>query len=86
MLSVVYKPAFIRQFNKLTTVLQDEICAKVDLLKNPKNHSILRVHKLHGALVGKWSFAVDYKHRIVFTYISKREVVLLVVGDHSVYE
>jgi mRNA-degrading endonuclease YafQ of YafQ-DinJ toxin-antitoxin module len=86
MINVAYKPSFIRQFSKLPPEFQDEVLARIDLLKDTANFKALKVHKLHGALSGKWSFSVDYKNRIVFKYISKQEIVLLAIGDHAVYD
>lgn len=86
MISVVYKPLFVRQFSKFSADIQNEIIAKIELFKDTRNHKTLRVHKLHGPLDGKWSFSVDFGQRIIFKYINKNEVALLVVGDHSVYD
>lgn len=85
MIKVVYKPQFIRQFRKFPLDIQDEITRKIDLFRDPRNHRMLKVHKLHGPLSGRSSFSVDFRHRIVFRYVSKDEVVLLVVGDHAIY-
>lgn len=83
---ISYKPSFVRQFNKLDPKLQEETLEKIDLLKKHKNYPLLKVHKLHGQLRERHSFSVNYKIRIVFTYISKQEVVLLAIGDHTVYD
>lgn len=82
---ISYKPSFVRQFNKLDPKLQEETLEKIDLLKKHKNHPLLKVHKLHGHLKERYSFSVNYKTRIVFTYVSK-EVVLLAIGDHAIYD
>ncbi|MDP3956052.1 MAG: hypothetical protein Q8Q18_02300 [bacterium] len=86
MISVVYKPGFIRQFKKLPALLQKEVVVKVALFRDIKNHPALEVHKLHGRLNGKLGFSVNFKYRVVFIYLSDREAVLLAVGDHTVYE
>ena len=57
-----------------------------ELFKNKNNHKRLNVHILHGRLKGRYSFSVNYRFRIVFTHLSKNEVVLLAVGDHTVYK
>ncbi len=85
-MQVSYSPTFIKQYNKLTPQLQDEVIEKIELFKNKDNHNKLKVHALHGQLQGKYSFSVNYSHRIVFEYISKNEVGLLKVGAHDVYE
>lgn len=86
MIKVSYKPNFIRQFKSLDARLKQEIYEKIDLLKDRENYKSLRVHKLHGQLKNFWSFSVNYKYRIVFEYISRHEIALLMVGDHDVYQ
>lgn len=85
MLEINYKTSFVKIFDELEVNLQEEILEKIILFRSPKNHKQLKVHKLHGALKNCYSFSVNYEIRIVFEYISKKEVVLLGVGDHDVY-
>ena len=85
MLQVSFKPSFIRQMHKLDRDLLDEVLSKIDILKNSSEYSSLKVHKLHGQMKDYWSFSVNYKIRVVFEYESKKEIVLLAVGDHSIY-
>jgi plasmid maintenance system killer protein len=85
MMTFYYKPSFVRQLKSLETELIDEALEKIELFKNEKNHRSLKVHKLHGRLVGRWSFSVNYQYRIVFIYQAKTEVVLLAIGDHDIY-
>lgn len=85
MLTISFKPSFLRKMNQLDTDLREEVVEKVNLLKDIKNHRLLKVHKLHGPLSGWFSFSVNYKIRIVFEYVSKTEVALLSIGDHNVY-
>ena len=85
-MKVSFLPLFARKFNRLEVALQDEVMEKIELFKDEKNHKYLKVHKLHGVLSGRYSFSVNYKTRIVFSYLSKNESVLLAVGDHDVYK
>ena len=85
MLQVSFRSSFVREMNKLEKSLVDEVLLKIDILRNSTDLSVLKIHKLHGPLKDKWSFSVNYKIRIVFEYESKKEVVLLTVGDHNVY-
>lgn len=85
-MEVHFKPTFVRQFNKLERDLQQEVLDKIDLFKKDSTHPLLKTHKLHGRLRDRYSFSVNYKVRIVFTYVSKKEVVLLAIGDHEVYK
>lgn len=85
-MKIVYIPVFMRQLAKLDSGLQEEALERIEELKEEKNHRKLKVHKLHGRLSNRYSFSVNYKTRIVFTYISKQEIALLAIGDHVVYE
>lgn len=84
-LTVHFKPSFLRQFKKLEPALQDEAREKIDLFKISSNHKQLRVHALKGSLAEYMSFSVNYRYRIVFTFIDKKTVVLLAIGDHDIY-
>lgn len=86
MINVVYKPTFVRSLGKFEPELQEEVFEKIELFKKRSNHKALKVHKLKGGLMGRYSFSVNYKVRIVFRYLSKDEAVLLIVGDHDVYK
>ena len=85
-MEILYKPTFIRQFNKLEELLQDEVLEKIELFKNKKNHKQLKIHKLTGKLKDFYSFSVNYSYRIVFSYEKKKSVVFLAIGDHDVYK
>lgn len=86
MIEISFKPSFVRQVKLLEEDLFEEVIEKIEFFKYKKNHSSLKVHKLHGKLSGCWSFSVNYKIRVVFQYLSKTEIVLLAVGDHDVYK
>lgn len=86
MISVLYKPSFVRQYQKLEPELQKEIKEKIEQFKDRDNHKRLEVHKLSGKLEGRHSFSVNYKYRIVFRWKDNNTAVLLAVGDHDVYE
>ena len=85
-MEIIYLPSFVRKFIKLDKKLQEEALEKIELLKNSKNHKQLKVHQLKGRLVGRYSFSVNYKTRIIFIYLSKKEVAFLAIGDHEIYD
>ncbi len=84
-MKIGYKPQFIRQFNKVSKNLQEEVLEKIELFKDISNHQALKVHKLHGKFHDCYSFSVNYKYRIVFSYVTKTEVSILAIGDHDIY-
>jgi len=85
-MEILYKPTFIREFNKLNKDLQEEALEKLELLKTSSNHKSLKVHKLKGKLSSFYSFSVNYNYRIVFQYRTKKEVYLFNIGDHDIYK
>jgi plasmid maintenance system killer protein len=87
-MDVHFKPSFIRGYNKLSPHLQEEVRDKIEVFKDSRNHEKLRVHKLHGAMKGAYSFSINYQYRIVFAYENKGKtsVVLLIIGTHEIYQ
>lgn len=87
-MEVAYSPRFIRLVHSLPLALQEEVIEKVELFKNEKNHTSLKVRKLRGRLKDRFSFSVNYRTRITFVYLptKPKEAYLLTVGDHDVYD
>lgn len=85
MITVSYKPNFIRQFKKLSAKTKANVYTAISLFQNEKNHAKLKAHKLHGHLAHLYSFSVQFDMRIVFYYQSKKEVVFVDIGSHAVY-
>ena len=86
MIEISYAPSFMRQLKHFDSELLDEVLEKVELFKDASSYKVLKVHKLKGRLKGRYSFSVNYKTRIVFNHLNKKDqVVLLAVGDHDVY-
>jgi plasmid maintenance system killer protein len=89
MISVYLTPHFRKKFKKLERSLQEEAFEKIELFKDPANHSRLRVHALKGHLHGRHSFSVNYRYRIVFMWEDDKTqdcAILLAIGDHAVYD
>lgn len=86
MITIVYTPGFLRQFNKLPHLLQDEVEQKIGLFKVDPDHSFLKTHKLKGKLKTCYSFLVNYEYRVIFMYDSKKIAALLSVGNHDIYK
>lgn len=84
-LAIGYKPAFIRQLKKLPLDLQNEAKKRIALFAIDPTHASLHTHKLKGSLKGRWSFSVNFNYRIVFIR-EGRNITLLMIGDHKVYD
>lgn len=85
MITVVFRPNFLRQYRKLPSALQQEAKEKIALFRENSNNPQLKGHKLKGKMKGSLSFSVNYRFRIIFEYENPRRVALLAIGDHDVY-
>ncbi len=82
---ILYSPNFLRQFNKLSSDLQDEVeAAVISFRRNTRDRS-LKIHKLQGKLRRLLSFSVNYRFRIVCKEKAPGVWALLAVGDHDIY-
>jgi mRNA-degrading endonuclease YafQ of YafQ-DinJ toxin-antitoxin module len=85
-MEVAFAPQFRRQFKKLDKPLQEEALEKIEMFNHIENHLALKVHKLKGTLVGRFSFSVNYRYRIIFMWTdTNKTAILLAIGDHSLY-
>lgn len=85
-MKIIYLPIFVRTYKKLPERLKLEVKEKIELFIDDQFHPYLKTHKLKGALAGRWSFSVNYDYRIIFRYVTKNEIALLAIGDHSLYD
>ncbi len=86
-LEIEYTKYFLRLYKKLHPALKIETKEAIEKFQNLDNHLKLKVHKLSGKGEGKYSFSVNYSHRIIFEYINEHTIaVLMAVGDHDLYE
>jgi mRNA-degrading endonuclease YafQ of YafQ-DinJ toxin-antitoxin module len=85
-MKVAYTPQFVRMFKKLEPALKEEVIEKIEMFTQDPAHSQLKAHKLKGKLKNRYSFAVNYQIRIIYTPISNIEVAFLAIGDHDIYK
>ena len=79
MFKIVISKQFARQFRKLNANPKEEVLTKLVLLKDATNHQPLKVNKLSGRMAEKYSFSVNYKIRVIFSYPISSEILLLLV-------
>jgi mRNA-degrading endonuclease RelE of RelBE toxin-antitoxin system len=80
-----FSPEFKRAYKKLSKNLQTILKAKGRLFAENPFYPLLHTHKLGGSLSGVWSFSVDYQRRVMFRFLTDQDILLLLVGDHSMY-
>ncbi len=87
MITIEYAPGFVRIWKKLPPDIQDEVVERIELFKNPKNHALLKVHKLKGKMRDKYAFSINFRDRIAFRYSKDHKVAFLLdMDDHTIYE
>lgn len=86
-IKIEYTKNFLRIYKKLNPHLRQEVKDSIEKFKNEENHIKLKVHKLTGRMEDMYAFSVNYSQRIIFQYISKNTIaILLTFGDHDIYE
>lgn len=85
MIEVKYTRRFIKSYSRLRSDIKSKVRKRVELFRERRNHSLLKVHKLHGVLEGAWSFTIDFSYRVIFEYLNEKVAIMLEVGDHNIY-
>jgi len=85
-MEIFYHSKFIRQFKKLHSDIKTIAAEKEIIFKNDPFDSRLKTHKLHGKLSGYLSFSINYKYRIIFSFIDNKNIKFYSIGTHDIYE
>ena len=85
-MEIEYSPEFARCFKKLSHELKLIALKKEKIFRKNYLDSRLKTHKLHGKLSGKLAFWIDFKNRIIFSFIDSKKVRFYSVGSHDVYK
>ena len=83
---IEYTPKFGRQYKKLTKELKAQAKKKEKIFRSNPFDPRLKTHKLGGRLSNYWAFWIDYRNRIMFSFVDKDIVRFHVVGDHDIYK
>ncbi len=76
---------FTHAFQKLPFHIQRLAIKKDNLFRAYPFHPQLRCHKLKGELEGFWSYSVNYSYRVLFRFITNKEVLYYDIGTHDIY-
>lgn len=85
MINIVVTQKFLKQLEDLEKDIFEEAMMKIEDFKDPKKHTQLKVHKLHGRFSGYYSFSVNHRIRVVFFFVSNNEARLHLIGGHEIY-
>lgn len=84
-MEVFYYASFLRQLKKLPKSVREVAVQQTKrFMKNPHD-PLVKLHKLHGRLSGRFAFWVDFKTRIVLE-IKSGKAYFHAIGDHGVYD
>lgn len=81
---------YSRRFEKAAKALPQGILVladeKIVLFRQNPLHPSLRLHQLHGMLLGKWSISVTNNYRIIFRRLENGDILFLSIGKHDIYK
>lgn len=84
-IKVIHSARFLKVARKLPqSVLKKAEARTVLFHKNPFDPQ-LRTHKLHGPMDGFYSYSVDHRYRIIFSFQDDKTVVYHEIGTHRIY-
>ena len=81
-----YSPEFVRRFKKLSSELKFKALEREKIFRKDQFDSRLKTHKLSGKLAGRYAFWIDFKNRIIFSFINKKLIYFHSVGGHDIYK
>jgi len=84
-LKIHVTPHFERAFQKLNPQVKERAAKKDLIFRGNPTDPRLKTHALKGRLKDLWSYPVDYRHRILFEFLKKGEVIYHDIGSHDVY-
>jgi mRNA-degrading endonuclease YafQ of YafQ-DinJ toxin-antitoxin module len=82
-MKVLYHKTFGKTFRALSSDNQQRTLFAIEKFRKNNQDASLQIHPLHGKMLGKHSFSVTNKVRVIFKYENLRIVVLLAVGGHD---
>ena len=85
-MKILYLPRFQKEYRKIPSEIHDLAEKKEKIFRKNSFDSVLKTHKLHGALAGFWAFSLNYKYRIIFDFADKNIVRFYSIGAHDIYE
>ena len=74
---------FISQYQKLPGSIQKRAEKQEAIFQENPFHPSLHTEKLEPKGRQVWSFRIDKKYRIIFRFLSGKQVLLLAVGPHD---
>ena len=86
MTKIVWDAGFKKSYRKKIRHSEDlkkKFWKNMRLFSEDPFHKSLRTHKLTGKLDGLWAFSIDYDTRVIFSFLSDGDVLLVDFGGHD---
>ena len=86
MIKISWDQGFKRVYRKKVKnddELKSRFWGAVEMFAKDPFQSRLRTHKLTGKLDGLWAFSVSYDCRVIFKFLSKKEILQIDIGGHD---
>lgn len=80
-----YTSRFIKDFKKISRDKQKQAAVREKIFRENCFEPRLKTHKLTGSLKDYWSFSVTHSDRILFRFISEKEIIFYKIGTHEIY-
>ena len=82
-MEIYYSSRFKKSYKKLDLPLRIIAKEKIRILEKNCFDPSLKTHKLKGFRF--YACSVDYDNRIIFEFVEKNKILLISIGDHSIY-
>lgn len=85
-MKIDYSPEFVRRFKKLPRELKIKAIVKEKIFRKNYRDPQLKTHKLSGKLADRFAFWIDFKNRIIFSFIDPATIRFHSIGGHDIYK
>lgn len=85
-MNIDYSPEFVRCFKKLSHELKIKTFEREEIFRKDQFDPRLKTHKLSGKLKNDYAFCVDFKTRIIFSFVNKKLIRFHSIGSHDIYK
>jgi len=83
--NIKYSTNFVKQLKPLPKQVIVLAVNKERIFKVNPLHPFLRLHQLHGQLMGLWSLSISRNYRIIFKRQDNGDIVFISIGQHDLY-
>lgn len=85
-MNIYHSPEFARCFKKLSHELKLKVLEKEKIFRKDYRDPRLKTHKLSGKLAGRCAFWVDFKIRVIFSFMNSKNIYFHSIGSHDIYK